>query len=187
MASRKNKPDITIESLLRLKRNERPGGEFWDSFEEDFQRRRLNSLVEQPSMGDSLWSPGLKALVFGLPALLLVALTVLWAPRESLTRSQLALANSAPALVTGSIDLTEKPIVSIEPERMPAVSTSMASSQFVVDAIENTPSAGVNFRKVLYTPAISLSAPSGASYVRDSMSSGSYRVTTANVKLGRNF
>ena len=69
---------------------------------------------------------------------------------------------------------------------MPQMPTDLSSSQFVVDAIEDTPSS-MNFRKVLYTPAIRLSAPSGAFYVRDNMSSSNYRVTTADMKLGRNF
>jgi hypothetical protein len=68
-----------------------------------------------------------------------------------------------------------------------AMNEGQHSSQFVVDAIEDTSRNGLNFRKVLYTPAIHLSAPSGSFYVKDSFSSRNYQVTTADVKLGRNF
>lgn len=186
MANRKNKPDITVETLLRLKRQERPGTDFWDSFERDFQRRRLHALVEKPVFRDFFWGPGIKALAFGLPVMLVVALTVLWDPGA--VSSSRTMTASLPAPVLDTRPATDETVAQFDqPETVPAVQTTLSSSQFVVDAIEESPSSTMNFRKVLYTPAIRLSAPSGAYYVRDSMSSSNYRVTTADMKLGRNF
>lgn len=187
MANRKEKPDITLESLLQLKREERPSGEFWDSFERDFERRRLNALVEKPTLRDTILGPGMRALVFGVPVLLFVGLATFWTPRESLIQPAFAAAGNPPALATGSLEVTEESGHLEAVEALAPVNMNLASNQFVVDAIEETPGSSMNFRKVLYTPAIRLSAPSGASYVRDSMSSSDYRVTTADLKLGRNF
>jgi hypothetical protein len=187
MANRKEKPDITLESLLQLKRDERPSGEFWDSFERDFQRRRLHALVERPTLRDTILGPGMRALVFGVPVLLFVGLATFWTPRESLIKPSMVAASNPPALQTGSLDASAEPMLADPAEAVAPVNMNLASSQFVVDAIEETPGSSMSFRKVLYTPAIRLSAPSGASYVRDSMSSSNYRVTTADHKLGRNF
>ena len=93
MANRKDKPDVTLEALLKLKRNERPGGEFWDSFERDFQRRRLHALVEKPSFSDFIWSPAMKTLAIGLPALMMLALAVVWTPAK-LTMDEVQLAGT---------------------------------------------------------------------------------------------
>jgi hypothetical protein len=186
MASRKENNDVTLETLLQLKRNERPGGEFWDSFERDFQRRRLHALLEKPTFRDSIWSSGVRALAFGLPALVLIGLSVMWSPGVQPSDKDLTASNPAPALETGIVERSRSQVVPVS-EDLSTVSTSLASSQFVVDALESKPSSRVNFRKVLYTPAIRLSAPTGAFYVRDSLSSSNYRVTTADVKLGRNF
>ena len=186
MASRKDNTEITLESLLKLKKHERPGGDFWDSFDNDFQRRRLNALVEKPTIRDLLWDSGMKALAFGLPALLLVGLSIAWMTDGPVIDENLTASYVAPVLDTGSPVAEAQPAPVLD-DVIPQIRTSMASSQFVVDAIQESPSSGMNFRKVLYTPAIRLSAPSGAFYVRDSMSSSNYRVTTADAKLGRNF
>lgn len=40
---------ITVESLLQLKRHERPPAEFWEGFERRFEQKRLQALVQRPS------------------------------------------------------------------------------------------------------------------------------------------
>ena len=185
MANRKDRPDVTLEALLKLKRNERPGGEFWDSFERDFHRRRLHALVEKPAFRDFLWNPLFKSMAIGLPALLLVAAAFMWTPERATPKPSPLAIYEAPVMETGAATSEEKP-TRVEASLLQELPTNLSTSQFVVDAIQDTPSS-MNFRKVLYTPAIRLSAPNGAFYVRDNMSSSSYRVTTADVKLGRNF
>ena len=45
------KPDqnskVTIEDLLRLKRAERPGPEFWVNFEQELRQKQLTALVQK--------------------------------------------------------------------------------------------------------------------------------------------
>ena len=185
MGKHRGREKITVETLLQLKRNERPASDFWESFDQDFHRRRLNALVRKPSLGDYIWHHGIKALAFGIPALLLVGLTVFWSQTQSPANRQLLVADETPALTTANLVEEEQAGAFAGPR--PAVKTSLSSSQFVLDAIEHNASGAANFRKVLYTPAIRLSTPTGASYVRDNLSSSSYQVTTADLKLGRNF
>ena len=49
MAKHSNDPqtDINLEDLLRLKRAERPSGEFWSDFDRDLNQRKLQTLVKK--------------------------------------------------------------------------------------------------------------------------------------------
>ncbi len=40
---------VSLEDLLRLKRMEEPGPEFWDKFDRDLERKRLKTLVAKES------------------------------------------------------------------------------------------------------------------------------------------
>ncbi|HSH09634.1 MAG TPA: hypothetical protein VK995_04565 [Oceanipulchritudo sp.] len=187
MGSNKEKQKITVETLLQLKRTERPSDDFWDSFEKDFHRRRLHALVEKGNIRDLFWNPFSKALAFGLPALMLAGMTVFWSRTE--TSVDRVIMESEPVAFEIPViedKVSEQPS-GISRDTIPELNTSMASSQFVVDAIQSSSGPSTNFRKVLYTPAIRLSSPSGAFYVKDNLSSQNYQVTTADLKLGRNF
>lgn len=47
---------VTVEALLRLKRHECPDDAFWDKFDRDFERRRLQALVnDNGSEGRISW------------------------------------------------------------------------------------------------------------------------------------
>ena len=186
MGNRKEKQKITLEALLEIKRHERPGEGFWDSFESDFQRRRLSSLCVQPSLRESFWTPSWKALLFGTPALMLMGLTVFWTRMDTPLQRDAGLAEAAPQIHVEQLAQPQSDS-GTRPDVLPAVATDFASSQFVLDAIEDDAGPAMNFRKVLYTPAIHLSVPSGSFYVRDNFSSSKYQVTTADLKLGRNF
>lgn len=189
MGTHKDKETITVESLLRIKRSERPDGEFWDSFENSFQSRRLNALVERES-NRSIPGSLAKFASYALPVFLVAGLAFFWSESQvvpSTDSETIAPVSSIdPAPAAGVPEVAEA-----SGEALPALSLSLdddrLASQFVVDAIEDTSKNRLNFRKVLYTPAIHLSAPSGSFYVKDSFSSRNYNVTTADVKLGRNF
>jgi len=188
MSGKQDRQKVTVETLLHLKKNERPKAEFWDSFEQDFDRRRLHALVERPSWRDIIISPAFKAFALGIPALALVALAFVWTPVESPAPSPLVLGNGtdlAENLSLPTVDIIAK--AAVVPSMDMNLDTSRTSNQFVLDAIQNKSGSTARFRKVLYTPAIRLTIPSGASYVRDNLSSSNYKVTTADVKPGRNF
>lgn len=186
MSNTEKKQSVTLEELLQVKRHEKPDPEFWNSFENNFERRRLNALVERKSIFESLWSPTIKALAFSGPALLLFGLSAYWLQNhDALQESRLP---SPSPLKVSDVNLAESSLKEqISPAIAPRDIEQLATSQFVVDAIEQSGSHPMNFRKVLYTPAIRLSIPNGSSYVKDNMQSRNYGVTTADVKLGRNF
>jgi hypothetical protein len=180
-------PPVSLESLLRIKRCEVPDDGFWDSFEKDFNRRRLHSLVKQDQSW-RLWNPLVKWMTVAVPALGLLALGVLgWRGQETsspilaeVATDQVRLGmEEAPAAVSDAAMSVD--IIGSGP------SAQGLSSQFVMDAIEQRATTTHSFRKVLYTPALEVPVPSGASYVRDTLRSRSYSVTTADYSLGRNF
>ena len=187
MSGNSNKHKVTLESLLHLKKSERPKADFWESFERDFDRRRLHALVERPSWRDILVGPAFRVFALGLPAMALVLTALIWSPLEKTAQETTLASNS-----TDSVDQPVlQEIAAVQQPRPEPVDlemdTSRAASQFVVDAIHDATGSSSHFRKVLYTPAIRLSVPTGAFYVRDNLSSSNYKVTTADVKLGRNF
>ena len=187
MGSDQGKEKITVETLLQLKRNEKPAEDFWDNFEKDFHRRRLNALMEKGTRSAIGFISLFKALAFALPALLLVGATVFWSRSSEQPLSRAVTASSEPVVFDSGEALAQVEIAQPEAAAIPDFSPGRVSNQFVLDAIQTSPSSGASFRKVLYTPAIRLSPSNGASYVRDNLSSSDYRVTTADLKLGRNF
>jgi len=189
MGSNKSKEKITLESLLHLKRNEKPAVDFWDSFEEDFHRRRLHALVEQGSSRNLFLNPVFRYLAVALPTALLVGATIFWSSsRESPTSRMTSVVNEPVVFDTGEVLAQAETIPSAsDNDVFVHFNDRQVSNQFVVDAIQSSEYQGSNFRKVLYTPAIRLSNSSGTSYVRDNLGSSDYRVTTADLKLGRNF
>ena len=187
MGSDKGKEKITVETLLQLKRNEKPTEDFWENFERDFHRRRLNALMEKGTRSAISFISLFKALAFTLPALLLVGGTVFWSRSSESPISRSVVSTSEPVEFDAGESLAQVEQQVESTESLSDFSSGRVANQFVVDAIQSSPSSGANFRKVLYTPAIRLSPSSGASYVRDNLSTSDYRVTTADLKLGRNF
>ena len=187
MPGNSNNQKVTLESLLHLKKSERPKAEFWESFEKDFDRRRLSALVEPPTWRDVIISPAFRVLSLGLPAIALVVMALLWSPAERVVPSRLVIAEAADPINEPAIQVDTVAQVAQPAPLLMDLDATQASSQFVVDAIRDVAGSSMQFRKVLYSPAIRLSVPSGAFYVRDNLSTSNYKVTTADVKLGRNF
>ena len=48
---------VTIEGLMRFKRNEQPAPEFWRSFDRELRAKQLAAIVERPSWWTSLLAP----------------------------------------------------------------------------------------------------------------------------------
>jgi hypothetical protein len=190
MGKNKGNETVTVESLLRLKRAEQPGDQFWSTFDADFERRRLNALMERDDPR-TRWAGLLKISSFALPALFLGTLGYFFLENE-LPRA----GTSKPAVAEASQLETLNPLPAVADTREartpdgggePVAMAQGLKSQFVLDAIEDPSSGRLDFRKVLYTPAIHLSSSSGSLYVNDSLSSRNYNVTRADLKIGRNF
>ncbi|AWT59959.1 MAG: hypothetical protein DF168_01157 [Candidatus Moanabacter tarae] len=56
---KESRPKVSLEDVLRLKRNERPSVKFWEDFDRDLRRRTLQALVsEEP------WNPSRFRMLF---------------------------------------------------------------------------------------------------------------------------
>ncbi|NBD38382.1 MAG: hypothetical protein GVY10_07435 [Verrucomicrobia bacterium] len=180
---------VTLEALLRVKREEAPGESFWDSFESEFQRRRLQALVGKPSLRERIWKPALKSFSLAVP---LLALAAVFIARENVgpfpaapsTASAVAVNHQPQPAAKGQAESEE---VALAQGGSEPLSSTSGRTQFVVDALQEESAGRLDFRKVLYTPAIHVSSSPQAKYVQDSFRSGGYRVTTTDHDLGRNF
>ncbi len=54
MPNSDQRPKVTIEDLLRLKKAERPAADFWSNFERELREKQLSALVEKPSWWHSV-------------------------------------------------------------------------------------------------------------------------------------
>jgi len=43
----KQRPKVTIEDLIRLKRDERPAAAFWVNFDNELRQKQLTALLEK--------------------------------------------------------------------------------------------------------------------------------------------
>lgn len=196
MGTMENKTDqtpVTVEALLKLKRNERPEEGFWEEFESTFQRRRLRELVGRERLRERIWIPVVKGFAVAVPLLALAGLLTYEKLEPLGSERAVASANGSPAVVSGGVeesgvgpeaDLAEANSGGVE---FPRGTLQRQSMRFVLDALSGAAVSQRNFEKVLYSPALQTQPASGQRYVEDSFSSGGYEVTTANLKLGQNF
>lgn len=195
MGNSNDQKQISVESLIRLKRHEKPDPKFWDSFETDFQRRRLQVLMVQEK---GLWASPTRLLgklvAIGAPACAVGG--IVWLGMSSINMSDtLDPSRQVSHVGLNSIsEASESPMESVTALPSPAVGgedfpVAMAGySQFVMDVIQQEESnRSRNFSKVIYNSTLDSSPQPGSRYVRDSFVPGEYRVTTAEMKFGRNF
>lgn len=186
MADSRGKPEISVEALLKLKRLERPDDRFWETFERDFERRRLQALAARSNWRDRLLIPSLRALALAAPVLLVAGVLYVRQSADVVAEPRPLLVEAS-SRVSDPVSIAYAETDGVFPDGLPEMTTSLASSQFVLDAIQPASTSGQHFRKVLYSPAIRVPAQDGSVYVRDSFSPGGLQVTTADLKLGRNF
>ena len=179
---------VTLEALLRVKREETPDQAFWNSFESEFQRRRLHALVGKPTLRERLWTPTVKAFGLAIPLLALAAITVF---QEMTPLADGPDGQNTPAVSAALSPADAEQFVQNTPEPadsgMGSTSTTTSRAQFVVDALQEDRTGKLDFRKILYTPAIRVSSSPHAKYVEDSFRSGGYQMKTADQNIGRNF
>lgn len=65
MSNSPKKP-IELEDLLKLKRHEAPDSDFWEQFDQDFERRRLRALMAEETVPEKMASfRWLRGMLFG--------------------------------------------------------------------------------------------------------------------------
>ncbi|MCZ6674350.1 MAG: hypothetical protein O7C75_15585 [Verrucomicrobia bacterium] len=139
----KNRNNLNLDSLLDLKRAEKPSAEFWDGFQKEFRQRQLQTLMEK----ESAWSrlPRLffaRSSVF-IPlsgvAVVLFVLVVNFQENSPLHSEYYEAASMVqvapqPAITEAAVESPQVEVVEEAPVFAPAI-TSPAS--FVMDLIPN--------------------------------------------------
>lgn len=74
MTDPQSKPKPTLEELLRLKRAERPGSDFWTGFERELRQKQLTALVEKRKWWHGLALPSSKLLYLPIGASAVLAM-----------------------------------------------------------------------------------------------------------------
>jgi hypothetical protein len=193
MGNCKKETEVSVEKLLRIKRSEKPDNGFWEKFESDFQRRRLQVLMEQENTRSTwwhtLWNRGV-AVAAGACALAAAG----WIGYHGYVHedgSERTAFERVAQLPVSHETVPAETVSNVNGGAFSADEMLMASGstrQFVMDVIQQSSgSSGAAFRKVHYTPALEASSQPGSYYVRDSFVRGDYRVTTAEARFGGNF
>lgn len=182
---------IGVEELLRLKRLERPDKSFWDGFQEDFDRRRLASILERPRGRERLRPILFRLSLVAAPlAVFAFAFQFLSLPTER--PSSLPMASSGPAVGDGALVVNAESVFS-EAREMPNSSlvvpeAGMNRRQFVTDSFSSSEVARAQrFRTVMVSPQLESPARNDLQYIRDSFRQGGYEVSSASFRMGTNF
>jgi len=162
-SSPKKRP--TLDQLLRLKQAEKPDGAFWQQFEQDWEKKRLQALVEPERPARRWWvvalapSAALSALALALYAAI---------PAFTATQPEVEVAYEA----TPATPLTIAPVATetTAPEVNPVILAQIptAAPRFIENALPTRGESSIRFR--MAPTRTSLTTSSGASYVRDTLS-----------------
>lgn len=188
------KKPIELGDLLKLKRHESPDADFWEQFEHDFERRRLQALITADSVieseGSGRW---LRGLLMGSAGLVSASAAV-WILLFQVGGVNLASLGEAPPKPSISVQMPlatteEAAFLLAENEAASrAVSTKTlvaygdaASAEFIVDALTAEPEPR-GFESVHANPVFSQQASSSAQFVFDSYSQGDRFETTFAVE-----
>jgi len=190
------KSEVTLEQLLRLKRAEKPSEEFWQRFEQDFQRRRLQALLHRESWWHRLLGSMARfsyaAVPVGVTAVLAIGFMAFHGGLPAGKNGSVTHTSNASDLVpadvsgkaeTGALAATmvslarpsEGPVVTPEPDTLlfpEWPSTGMMDSRFVIDALPVIPDSPQRFRTVRHTPVFQVNPVGPARYVADPLRSG---------------
>lgn len=186
MREQRGKKEISVEDLIRLKRHERPDPVFWQKFHADFERRKLQALVEGDRAVASRWLPYLwKGLAGALPLVV-----VGWLVAGTLQTSE----RGAQALALGEVDV-ERPVemaaaMALGAETAPIVdvlASRGSTAEFIMDSLHSMEaSAARGYTKVQTVPAYE-SAGGDLQYIRDAYRAQGYGVQSAALRTGTHF
>lgn len=173
-----NKPQLSLEDLLQVKRAERPSAEFWENFEKDFQRRRLRALVSaEPESRSIAFRLFRASLVWAPVAVAAVVVGALMLPTPEVP------AGEAPRMADASAVTFAAAPAALSPrtgEVVAGQAVPLEGARFVLDALGSS-SPSERFREQMHSPALRYSGANPQLYVRDSLSSRAAGFVTASM------
>ncbi len=154
MSQPEQRPKVTIEDLLHLKRAERPAAEFWTGFERELRQKQLTALLEKRPWWQMLPQLITRRVYLPVGATVILAFTLVsvkyYAPAQ-LAQGAAPAANSPVATdraAASTIAPVSSPLVN-RSESAPAETTMAA----VEPAVAATPSEAVELMPLLVAPS----------------------------------
>ncbi len=157
--SEKQKPsEVTVEQLLRLKRAEKPGPDFWEDFDRRLRERTLQTLAWKEPWPARWARQGLRRAWAAAPAAALLVAAVLLAPsgpggdpgNPRFTAGQRNAAPDSPPSAAGEEDLLQS-----------------SRPSFVVDIAPNDSARDLSFIKVMAPASLTAERSRSVVYVAD--------------------
>lgn len=144
MAEMNQRPKVTVEDLLRLKRAERPAPEFWSQFERELRQKQLTALLEKRPWWQELPRLLVRRAYLPVGATAVIAFTLVSLKYYSpASIAQLpAPADSTPASVAPEVMLAAAPASSPLVNRTESVAP-IATEVAAVDVTPSDSTAGV--------------------------------------------
>ena len=152
-------PKISLESLLLLKREEKPRKEFWDNFDRDLRQKTLQALVHQEPWHAHYWQ-FIKMNLYAVISLSAATIFTMafaihhygWLSFDDIKTSSLAEVTASPNLLEVKptpIDSTALALAKNDPEKQ-------SHAFFVIDIMPHKRARSENFRKVMASKTFSL-------------------------------
>jgi hypothetical protein len=169
---------ITLEELLRLKRHERPGPEYWARFDRELNEKVWRTLVQPTPRTDwlaVLWSRRTRWLAAGVTAV--AAIFFSWSGRTAgpivalrpTSTTQVAAHDvSAPEFLPASEPVRVAAVFPRAEEKQDVLPTN-ALPQYAVSTLD-TSSNPAGYNKVPATVAFAVERPNGERYASDTLS-----------------
>ena len=138
------RPKITVEELVRLKRAERPDAAFWANFERELRQKQLTALLEKRSWWRDFPQMLARRAYLPLGATAVIAFTLI-SLRDLTPASVAAGGNRAPESTarSGPVGAAEKVVIAAAALTSPLVNQSSSPAPAAINVISaNQPSAG---------------------------------------------
>lgn len=142
MPNSDQRPKVTVEDLLRLKRSERPAAEFWPNFERELRQKQLTALLNKRPWWQELPSLLTRRAYLPIGATAILAFTLVsvkfYAPTQVAQADVPAagsarLETAAPVATLGSVPVSS-PLVNRSETMVPAVDDRTAVAATMVAA-----------------------------------------------------
>lgn len=122
---------VTLEDILRLKRNERPPAEFWTQFDRELRAKQLAALVEKRPWWRTISRPrvfaGLRRFHLPLGAAAVLAVTLV-SVRDYHGPKAAAVSRPLPGLSAGMAEVAPTAVVAVAGSATPAVEFARAEA-----------------------------------------------------------
>lgn len=157
---------VTLEDLLRFKRNEKPSPEFWEDWDRSLEQKRWQALrgASASLKAGPIWATLSTCVKFGVPAAAAAALTLMVYVGSQSAYTQNAESPATPVLAHHTSTHAPAPGDT-------ATTELTESRDYVIDTLSVAESATpAGFTRVMEAEMFRKDAPSGAIFVADSMS-----------------